>query len=76
MIPSSACPQRRADQPGNAGQHGDQCRQLHHPMGHHRRERQYRRAGLRDLKALEIVNTCSNLLDFCGSNIRVEAWCG
>ena len=35
MIPSSACPQRRADQPGNAGQHGDQCRQLHHPMGHH-----------------------------------------
>jgi len=45
-------------------------------LGYSRRERQYRRAGLRDLKALEIVNTCSNLLDFCGSNIRVEAWCG
>mgnify|MGYP001347545402 CR=1 FL=1 len=36
MIHSSACRQWRADQPGNAGQHGDQCRQLHHVGGHDR----------------------------------------
>jgi hypothetical protein len=34
MIPSSACQPWRADQPGNAGEHGDQCRQLHHVVGH------------------------------------------
>lgn len=33
MIPSSACPPWRADQPGHAGQHGDQCRQLHEVVG-------------------------------------------
>lgn len=36
MIPSSACPPWRADQPGNAGKHGDQCRQPHHAVGHDR----------------------------------------
>jgi integrase len=35
MIPSSACPQLHVDQPGNAGEHGDQCRKLHHSAGHH-----------------------------------------
>ena len=35
MIPSSACQPWRADQPGNAGQLGNQCRQLHHSVGHH-----------------------------------------
>jgi putative transposase len=34
--PSSACLQWRADQPGNAGERGDQCRQPHHGVSHHR----------------------------------------
>jgi hypothetical protein len=33
MIPSSAS-SAVADQPGLAGKHGDQCRQLHHAPGH------------------------------------------
>lgn len=38
--PLISCPQWRADQPGRAGQHGDQGRQLHHAVGHHRRRRE------------------------------------
>jgi hypothetical protein len=34
--PSSACQPWRADQPGLAGQHGGQCHQLNHPVGHYR----------------------------------------
>jgi DNA adenine methylase len=34
MIPSSACQPWHADQPGHAGEHGDQRRQLHHATGH------------------------------------------
>jgi hypothetical protein len=34
MIPSSACRQWRADQPGYAGENGDLRRQLHHAGGH------------------------------------------
>lgn len=34
MIPSSACQPRPADQPGSAGERGDQGRQLHRSSGH------------------------------------------
>ena len=34
MIRSSACPPWHADHPGQAGEHGDQRRQLHHSTGH------------------------------------------
>ena len=51
MIPSSACPPWRADQPGHAGKHGDQGRQLHHIVGHHRRGRKEIVPVLRELGA-------------------------